>query len=285
MVGGVMHAVVEPILSSRGRGWRGVSAALVAMPARLVEAGPLTRHVVSVHVGAPVRVACRLDGGPLRRRLQTHGDVDVLPAGAAGRWHDETPATALVIHVSHALVREAAGRMGLDADGAALVAEQQVRDARLTHVGWALLEELRAESAGDAAYVDGLAAALAAQLLRRSRAVPPLAGVGLAPRRRQRVLDYIDTHLDGDLSLAALGRVAGLGASQLTASFRRSFGVSIRQYVIQRRVEHAKALLLHGDLPLAAVALEAGFAHQSHLARSMRRVLGVTPREVRAARA
>ncbi|KYF72421.1 hypothetical protein BE15_48030 [Sorangium cellulosum] len=51
----------------------------------------------------------------------------------------------------------------------------------------------------------------------------------------------------------------------------------MHEYVVQRRVERARALLLRGDLPASQVAIEAGFAHQSHMARCMRRVLGVTP--------
>jgi AraC family transcriptional regulator len=47
--------------------------------------------------------------------------------------------------------------------------------------------------------------------------------------------------------------------------------------VVQRRVERARELLLRGELPISQVALEVGFAHQSHLARWMRRILGVTP--------
>jgi AraC family transcriptional regulator len=42
----------------------------------------------------------------------------------------------------------------------------------------------------------------------------------------------------------------------------------------------AQALLLRGELPASQVALEAGFAHQSHMARWTRRVLGVTPAAV-----
>jgi AraC family transcriptional regulator len=42
-------------------------------------------------------------------------------------------------------------------------------------------------------------------------------------------------------------------------------------------VERAAQLIKEGDTPLSQVALEAGFSHQSHLARSMRKTLGVTP--------
>ena len=52
-------------------------------------------------------------------------------------------------------------------------------------------------------------------------------------------------------------------------------GMAVHQYVIQRRVEFAKTLLLREEMSVAEVALEAGFAHQSHLARHMRRALGL----------
>ena len=59
-----------------------------------------------------------------------------------------------------------------------------------------------------------------------------------------------------------------------------TLGMPVHQYVVRRRVERAKALLLGGHLNATQVALEVGFAHQSHLAHWMNRVLGVTPREI-----
>ncbi|WP_354115263.1 helix-turn-helix domain-containing protein [Bradyrhizobium sp. LA7.1] len=51
--------------------------------------------------------------------------------------------------------------------------------------------------------------------------------------------------------------------------------------LLRRRVEHARQLLLQGDRKLSDVALAAGFAHQSHLAKWMRRELGRSPSELR----
>jgi AraC family transcriptional regulator len=57
-------------------------------------------------------------------------------------------------------------------------------------------------------------------------------------------------------------------------------GQSVHAYVIERRVAAGAHLLLRHDMSIAEVALETGFAHQSHLARWMRRLLGVTPSEI-----
>ena len=55
----------------------------------------------------------------------------------------------------------------------------------------------------------------------------------------------------------------------------------MHQYVIRRRVDFALNLLLHGAARLSEVAVQAGFADQSHMARCMRRVIGMTPTDVR----
>lgn len=78
-------------------------------------------------------------------------------------------------------------------------------------------------------------------------------------------------------ALERLARVARMSASYLKTLFRRATGMPLHRYVVQRRVERARTLLERGDLPTSQIALEAGFAHQSHLARWMRRLLGVTP--------
>ena len=75
--------------------------------------------------------------------------------------------------------------------------------------------------------------------------------------------------------------MAGVSVSHLKTLFRRSTGLPVHQYVLRRRVERARLLLERGELPLSQIALEAGFAHQSHMARCMRRLLGTTPAALR----
>ena len=110
----------------------------------------------------------------------------------------------------------------------------------------------------------------------------PSARTSLSPTQIRRVTSFIEEHLDQNLSIARLARVAAISASHLKTVFKRAMGVPVHEYVIHRRVERARLLLTRGELPVSQVALETGFAHQSHMARSMRRVLGVTPRSLRA---
>jgi AraC family transcriptional regulator len=108
---------------------------------------------------------------------------------------------------------------------------------------------------------------------------------GLSSAQRARLVDYIEAHLEEPLSLQQLARLIGSSASHLKTLFKRSLGVSVHAYVVERRVERARQLLREGKLPSAQVALESGFAHRSHMARCIRRLLGVSPTDLRGARA
>jgi AraC family transcriptional regulator len=103
---------------------------------------------------------------------------------------------------------------------------------------------------------------------------------GLSPARMQRVLDYVEAHLERPLTLAVLAREAGSSSAHFRHWFKVETGTTVHRYVVRRRVARARTLLLQGELRTSEVALAAGFAHQSHMARWMRRELGLTPREL-----
>jgi AraC family transcriptional regulator len=126
--------------------------------------------------------------------------------------------------------------------------------------------------------------ALATRLL-QDFAVRPLAGrQTLSKPKLRRLVDHIEANLETDLGLDELAIVAGLSIPHLTVLFRRTMGQSLHRYVVERRVARARDRLLAGGA-IADVALESGFAHQSHMARWMKRLLGATPAQVAAARA
>jgi AraC-like DNA-binding protein len=132
------------------------------------------------------------------------------------------------------------------------------------------------------AYGDGAGLALAAHPL-RFRAPFALRRLvrGLSERRLKRVTDYINENLAHDLTLAELAKVANLSPSHFKVLFKQSVEVPVHQYVIRCRVEHALELITDEKVPLTDVALRAGFANQSHMARWVRRATGLAPRDLR----
>jgi AraC family transcriptional regulator len=99
--------------------------------------------------------------------------------------------------------------------------------------------------------------------------------------RLRQVLSHIEYNLGRDLSLKEIAGVAGVSVSHCNAAFRRAVGMPVHQYVIERRVDRAKTLLGEGNLSISQIAVETGFAHQSHLAYHVRRLLGVSPLSLR----
>src|SRR4051794_38457807 len=80
------------------------------------------------------------------------------------------------------------------------------------------------------------------------------------------------------LTLNGLARACGLSIRHFTRAFRQSTGMAPYQWLQYRRVEKAKQLLEASSAPLSAIALDCGFADQSHFTRTFSRVVGVTPR-------
>lgn len=231
-------------------------------------------HRLKVHAGAPVRGACRRSSF-----CYTRGDIDILPAGFSDVWDEADANTSLFLRLSPLLLRRAAEDMGLDPGQAGLEPRHHFRDPQIEHIAWALDADRQAGHPSGLLYTESLGMALAAHLLGRYPA-PLRPHRGLSKPQLRRVTTYIEEHLDEDLSLARLAGVADVSASHLKTLFKRSTGLPVHEYVIQRRVERARALLMRGELPAGQVALKAGFSHQSHMARCMRRVLGVTPKAV-----
>jgi AraC family transcriptional regulator len=110
---------------------------------------------------------------------------------------------------------------------------------------------------------------------------PPRRRGGLTPRQVANIEQFIEKTLPAAITLADLRQVAGLSRGYLTRAFRASFGVSPGAFVRIKRMERAKSLMLTTTLPLSLIALECGFADQSHLSRVFRQITGSTPQRWR----
>lgn len=78
-------------------------------------------------------------------------------------------------------------------------------------------------------------------------------------------------------SVAELARRIGVSPRTLTAGMRRFTGLTPHQYLTRRRMEHARALLLRGDMAVAEVAVRLGFANAGRFAACFRQHCGTYP--------
>ncbi len=107
-------------------------------------------------------------------------------------------------------------------------------------------------------------------------------GASLVPSWLLRVRERMDDEPPQALSVATLAQGAGVHPVSLARAFRRAFGCSPSAYRRRQRVRAAADRLASSDTPAALVALDAGFADQSHMCRDLRAELGLSPGRVRA---
>ena len=131
----------------------------------------------------------------------------------------------------------------------------------------------------DRLFVEGLAIAVAARLLSAHSTGAPLRQErgGLSPWQLKRACEAMDAHLDEDIGLHMLAGIAGCSPTHFSRAFKQSTGMPPFQWLLERRIERAQALLTVAGMPLAEVALAVGFAAQPQFTTAFRRVTGVTP--------
>jgi AraC-like DNA-binding protein len=123
---------------------------------------------------------------------------------------------------------------------------------------------------------EGPLAAEEAVLLLMDWLVPSTRTAGQGMSGIARAKDRIDDAPAEIVSLADLADICGLSRFQFLRSFARATGLTPHAYMLQRRIELARRLIMRG-LPLAEAAAECGFFDQSHMNRHFARVLGITP--------
>lgn len=219
-----------------------------------VEAGPgnvITVNPGEVHDGAPVR------GEPRQWHMfyLSPALIDEIASGL-----DIARATTLEFHHPVMADGEAASRFatawrGIVSDEAARLSPLAAEETLLTCLD-GLLGSRR----------DGRDTSLAANQIARLRAV-------------------IDDNVLGEHSLQSLAVEAGLSRFQTLRAFARATGLTPHAYLLERRTQLARRLILAGN-SLADSAAASGFADQSHMTRVFRARYGLTPAAARnAARA
>ncbi len=99
-----------------------------------------------------------------------------------------------------------------------------------------------------------------------------------------KVKQYIDEHFCENITRDTLGEIVYLSPGYLAASFKRETGSSLGSYIIERRMEKAKALLADGKLTVSEVAFAVGYDNFTYFSRLFKNKVGVMPKEYKKGR-
>lgn len=124
--------------------------------------------------------------------------------------------------------------------------------------------------------IEGLALELLAEAARR-----PADGMRATPAWLRKAREMLVENFPQRQSLSEIAAEVGVHPVYLATAFRQKYGVTIGEFVRKLRVEHACAELSKGELPLADIALHAGFVDQSHFSKVFKSYLGTTPARYR----
>lgn len=119
-------------------------------------------------------------------------------------------------------------------------------------------------------------------LFQRHARIPDAPIAGKEPGAVARARELLGSRLMEPPSLEELAAAVGLSPFHFARVFRKATGLPPHAWLKQRRLEQARALLKQGCMPVN-VAMQLGFADQSHLSRQFKQAYGVGPGEYRLA--
>jgi AraC family transcriptional regulator len=142
--------------------------------------------------------------------------------------------------------------------------------------GWLaerLYEEFQRPLAAGGLALEGMLLELTAEAARR-------VGQGAAkitPEWLKNARRHLESNCLRAVSLAEMARISGMHRVHVSREFRKHFGTTIGEFLRSLRVEHARRLLASTTQTLTDIALDCGFADQSHFSATFRRLTGLTP--------
>jgi AraC family transcriptional regulator len=212
----------------------------------------------------------------------TRGGMAVLPAGCGPAVRLTTACEVTVYGFAPQVFERF--RDELDGPQPALEYLAATRDGDLLSLMSMLDRELETGGPSGRLYSDSLGFALLSRAVALSQPHARARPFGASPlnaRTRERLFEFIEGNLHRDLGLEELASQVGYGRGHFVRMFRATVGTSPHQYLLERRIEHARALLREGRLPLAEIAMACGFSSQSHFSAQFRRRVGIPPARYR----
>ncbi|MBI2800671.1 MAG: helix-turn-helix transcriptional regulator [Gammaproteobacteria bacterium] len=274
----------KTLLASDGFGWRGVTMRSYRYTGLDVHVPAMRDYMIVAYRHGLTPMARQFDGHWTHEHC-VPGDVSLLTRAERSHWHWTDDIDVIHLYLSPQMLAKVSSEvMDRDVVDVRLRDVLKVHDPVIASAATAIAEESMQQDMGGQLYVEAVATQMSVHLLRKYSSMSyrqPRNSCGLSARQARQVAEYIESRLETPLTLAEMAALVGISTWHFLRQFRARFGCAPHAYVIQRRIEHARCLLLRGVLPIKEVAAACGFSDQAHMTRQFRRHLGITPAAVR----
>ena len=105
--------------------------------------------------------------------------------------------------------------------------------------------------------------------------------VGLSKAARHQIEAYLNQNFHKPLSVPDMAALLGISAGHFSTCFRKSFGQTPHQYLMELRLDEAERCLRKTSMPINEIAHHLNFSSQSHLTTALRKHRQTTPGELR----
>jgi AraC family transcriptional regulator len=268
-----------PLVNSYHTGWKGLTFIHYCHPPHETLEHRLLQHsLVITDPKSCFQAERRLDG-KFKRYAHGNGRVDVIPAFLSHRTNWDREVEFSVIAICPTFLNQTTQE--LMPREIELIPQVSIDDPVIQQLALALKLEIQTGCLSGRLYGESLGTALAVRLAANYAVSKPALGFkskGLPQSQLERVIDYIKANLTQDLSILDLATLTSMSESHFSRSFKQSVGIAPYQYLLKQRVERAKQLLEKQSIAISTIALDCGFASQTHLTKVFRQMTGMTPK-------
>jgi AraC family transcriptional regulator len=274
------------IHSSQQAGWKNIHLAHYRMPAIEIPETAGFQHIISLpQWKQPTELEIVVDGK--RHRFQRHPNetnyIEMISAhtsvsARANQGSDLTHCYLDPTFLAHAAYESA------NPEQVELKLVLPKPDPLVWQIVMALKTVLDTDATNSCFYAESMATALAAHLLRNystRKYVLQEYEDGLSKHKLKQALEYMNTHLSENVSLAVLSDELGISQFHFCRLFKQSTGMTPHAYLIQQRVERSKQLLKQEESSILNIAIACGFANSSHFAKHFQKHTGISPKQFR----
>jgi AraC family transcriptional regulator len=267
-----------PLVASYHTGWKGLTFTHYCHPPHETVEHCLLQHSLVITDSKSCFQAERHLDGKFKHYAHGNGRVDVVPAFLSHWTNWDREVEFSVIAICPTLLNQTTQE--LMQREIELIPQFSINDLVIQQLALALKMEIQTGCMSGRLYGELLGTALAARLVHNYAVNKPFEfkSSSLPQSQLKRVIDYIKANLTQDLSILDLATLTGMSESHFSRSFRQSVGIAPYQYFMKQRVERAKQLLEQRSIAISSIALDCGFANQTHLTKVFRQMTGMTPK-------